>query len=289
MMRLALGTVQFGLTYGIANTAGQVPRPEAKAMLEMASDQGIDTLDTAIGYGESETCLGEAGIQNFRLVTKLPAIPEHCDDINAWVQAQFSASLTRLGVSRIYGLLLHRSEQLLGPNGKVLYQALLDLKNNGQVKKIGISIYSPEQLALIKPHYPLDLVQAPFNLVDRRLHQSGWMRRLKDAGIELHIRSVFLQGLLLMPQAAIPPSFAPWKNLWDKWHQWLPAQNTSAIQACLAFVLSFPEIDRLVVGADNLDQLAQIIVAAGMASTGNFPDLECDEERLVNPSFWPGL
>ena len=94
MNRLALGTVQFGLCYGIANQAGQVTRPEAKGMLQLALANGIDTLDTAIAYGNSEICLGEAGTQGFRVVTKLPAMPDDCADVGAWVKLQVSASLS---------------------------------------------------------------------------------------------------------------------------------------------------------------------------------------------------
>lgn len=283
---LALGTVQFGLPYGIANQVGQVSRQEAKAMLQLAAANGIDTLDTAIAYGESETCLGEVGTQGFKLVTKLPAVPEGCADVSGWVQDQVAASLVRLGVSAVYGLLLHRSEQLLDSRGKELYQALQDLKDSGQVQKVGVSIYAPSELEAVTKLFRLDLVQAPFNLVDRRLHTTGWLRRLKDDGVEIHARSVFLQGLLLMPQAAIPPKFAPWSSLWKRWHQWLSDHDVSAVQACLAFPLGFSEIDRVVIGADSVSQLAQIISAAQSAPQVYLPDLQSEEESLINPSCW---
>lgn len=287
---LALGTVQFGLPYGIANQVGQVTRQEAQAMLQLAAANGIDTLDTAIAYGESETCLGEVGTQNFKLVTKLPAVPEGCVDIGGWVQDQIAASLARLGVSAVYGLLLHRSEQLLDSNGKELYQALQNLKDKGQVQKVGVSIYAPSELEAVTKLFRFDLVQAPFNLVDHRLYTTGcWLRRLKDDGIEIHTRSVFLQGLLLMPQSAIPPKFVPWSDLWDRWHNWLSNHDVSAVQACLAFPLGFPEIDRVVVGADSVSQLAQIIGAANSTPLVDLPDLHCDAEDLINPGRWAAL
>lgn len=289
MSRIALGTVQFGLPYGIANKNGQVSRSVAKDMLKLAETKGIDTLDTAIAYGESETCLGEVGNQGFKLVTKLPAVPDGCADISAWVQAQVNESLERLGVGAVYGLLLHRSEQLLGKDGKALYQALQGLKEAGQVQKVGVSIYAPSELDALTPQYRFDLVQAPFNLVDHRLHATGWLQRLKYEGVEIHTRSAFLQGLLLMPRSAIPPKFAPWAYLWDKWHDWLTRQPVTAIQACLAYPLVFPEIDRVVVGADSVNQLEQIIIAASSAALVELPDLHCDAENLINPAHWPQL
>jgi len=288
-MRLALGTVQFGLQYGIANQAGQMSRDQARSMLMLAADQGIDTLDTAIAYGESETRLGELGVGSFKTITKLPAFPEGLADVTSWVQSQVHSSMGRLGVSTLYGLLLHRSEQLLGLQGSALFQALQALKASGKVQKIGVSIYSPRELDAIYPAFPLDLVQAPFNLVDRRLQSSGWLQRLKAAGVEVHTRSAFLQGLLLMPVAERPTKFSAWSEIWASWQHWLVGRNISPAQACLGFALAQPDIDRVVVGADSLKQLQQLIDAASAPVLSDFPDLDCDDEALINPSQWSHL
>lgn len=287
--RLALGTVQFGLPYGLANQTGKVSRPECKAMLQLASDSGIDTLDTAIAYGDSETCLGGVGTQGFKVVTKLPAVPHSCTDVSAWVVQQINASLSRLRVTEVYGVLLHRSDQLLGSNGAELYQALLDLKNNGLVQKIGVSIYSPSELDALIPYYRFDLVQAPFNLVDQNFYSSGWLQRLKDIDVEIHTRSAFLQGLLLMPQVNIPSKFSPWDHLWKAWHSWLTAYAISPVQASLAFPLSFPEIDRVVIGADSVTQLSQIISSTEWTTNILLPNLQCRDEILINPAKWNQL
>ena len=289
MNRLALGTVQFGLPYGIANQTGQVSLKEANAMLQLALAHRIDVIDTAIAYGNSETCLGEIGIDKFKIVTKLPAIPQDCSDIVGWVKQQFSMSLLRLQVNKVYGLLLHRSEELIGHNGIALYEALQALKDSGQVQKIGVSIYSPTELDALIPRYRLDLVQAPFNLVDQRLYRTGWMQRLKEDDVEIHTRSAFLQGLLLMKQADISEKFSPWYGLWDKWHKWLLDIEISALQACLAFPLSFPEIDKVIVGSDSANQLAQIIGAVNTPQKLDLPNIRCDDENLINPANWNRL
>lgn len=288
-MRLALGTVQFGLPYGVANKSGQVSHAEAKLMVRLASENGIDTIDTAIAYGESEKCLGEVGVENFKLVTKLPAIPNGCLDINNWIYEQVSSSLVRLGVGQIYALLLHKSEDLLGPDGPELYRALDSLKEKGLVKKIGVSIYSPNELESLKKDFSFDLIQAPFNLIDQRLLHSGWMKKLKDSGVEIHTRSTFLQGLLLMKETDIQPKFSPWKHLWKKWHDWLAENNVSALQGSLAFALSFPEIERVVVGADNHYQLLEIINASNNLLNADLPNLVSVDENLINPANWPKL
>ena len=288
-MRLALGTVQFGLPYGVANKSGQVSRAEAKLMVRLALENGIDTLDTAMAYGESEKYLGEIGVENFKVVTKLPGMPNGCLDINNWIHEQVSSSLVRLGVGQVYGLLLHKSEDLLGPNGREIYRALDSLKEKGLVKKIGISIYSPNELEALKNDFSFDLVQAPFNLIDQRLLHSGWMKKLKDSGVEIHTRSVFLQGLLLMKEIDIPPKFSPWKHLWKKWHDWLTENNVSALQSSLAFALSFPEIERVVVGADNHNQLKEIINATNNLLNADLPNLVSADENLINPANWSQL
>lgn len=289
MKHLALGTVQFGLPYGIANQAGQITRPVAKDMLRLAAAKGIDTLDTAIAYGDSEACLGEVGVQGFKMVTKLPAMPDGCTNEHEWVKEQFAASLSRLGVKSVYGLLLHRPQQLLEPRGQYLYLALQELKKMGRVKKIGISVYAPRELETLISRYQFDLIQAPFSLVDRRLHTSGWLKKLKADGVEIHTRSAFLQGLLLMQQPSIPAKFSPWSGLWGKWHDWLACHSSSALEASLAYPLSFPEVDRVVVGADSVNQLEQIIGAALKRGSDDFPDLRCEDEQLINPAYWPKL
>ena len=288
-MKLALGTVQFGLPYGIANLTGQVSRDEALVMLHLARENGIDVLDTAIAYGNSEDCLGSIGVDGFRIVTKLPALPDICSDVRSWVRCELEASMSRLGISAVYGLLLHRPDQLLSSHGKILYDVMQELKADGLVHKIGISIYSPHELENVAAGFVVDLVQMPFNLIDRRIMDSGWLQRLKDYGVEIHTRSVFLQGLLLMSKGMRPSRFSPWAQLWERWDDWLNGSGILPLQACLAFVLGFSEVDRVVVGADSFQQLQEIIDASRIVDIGVLPDLRCHDERLVNPSKWADL
>lgn len=285
--RLGLGTAQFGLRYGIANTLGQVSFEDARTIVEMASASGIDTLDTASAYGESEACLGAVGVGSMKVVTKLAEVPR-CGNVGNWVRDQVAASHARLGVGSIYALLLHRPRQLTEPGGKELFKAMMEMKDSGTVEKIGISIYGPDELLPTIDRFQLDLVQAPLNLVDRRIHFTGWLARLKERGIEIHTRSAFLQGLLLMPQESIPTKFAPWSEVWGGWHKWLADNRASAIATCLAYPLSFPEVDRVIVGVDSVGQMGKIISAAGQVSMA-VPDLKCDDEKLVNPTNWDRL
>ena len=286
-MKLALGTVQFGLPYGIANQGGQVPESVAAAILDRARESGIDTIDTAIGYGDSEAVLGKIGIGGFRVITKLPALPGETRDVAGWVSDQVDASLERLRIGRLGGVLLHRPEQLLGPQGPALAEALAALKQSGRADKIGVSIYAPDDLARFAEVCPPDLVQAPFNLIDRRLSASGWLDRLKERGVEVHVRSIFLQGLLLMSPAARPPRFERWSDLWREWDGWLAQPgNPGAAAACIGFGQSFDRIDRLVVGVDSLDQIEALVAASRRPVASSFPEIACSDEDLINPALW---
>lgn len=285
--RLALGTVQFGLPYGVANRSGQICRDEAARILEHAWRAGVDTLDTAIAYGESEQRLGEIGVGQWKIVSKLPAIPVDQTDVTAWVLESILTSLDRLGIPKLYGLLLHHPAQLLSTQGDALHLALISLKDQGKVEKIGVSIYGPDELDALYPRFRFDLVQAPFNILDRRLATSGWLKRLHEDGTEVHVRSVFLQGLMLMESSERPAFFTRWQSLWTQWHRWLNDQSLTAMQACLGFVLSYPEIDRAVVGVDSLSQFQEILASTQRLAPAMPPQTLLSEDLdLINPSRW---
>jgi aryl-alcohol dehydrogenase-like predicted oxidoreductase len=283
--RVALGSVQFGLPYGVANESGQVAPGEAARIVRIAADRGVDTIDTAIGYRDSERVLGDIGVAGFKVVTKLPALPQDVLDVSRWASEQVEGALTRLRAPRLHGLLLHRSADLLGPHGVALYRAMQAVKGRGLVGKIGVSVYTPDELGTLLASFAIDLVQAPLNLLDRRLQSSGWLARLNDAGVEVHTRSAFLQGLLLMPRQRIPARFAAWSSLWDRWDRWADGDRRVALKACLAFPLSLPEVDRVVVGVDSAEQFEEILLGA-VSERAAWPDLSCDDEALINPSNW---
>lgn len=284
--RLALGTVQFGMPYGIANYAGQVKPSEVASILEIARHAGIDTLDTAIAYGESERCLGELGVSDFRIVTKLPALPDQFENAARWVTSQVEASLQRLKVTSLYGLLFHHPADLLGPHGAALSDALTQLRQNGIVTKTGYSAYRPDDVPELQSRHAATLVQMPLNLFDRRLVSSGCLSRFKENGVEVHTRSAFLQGLLLMPAAKRPAYFDRWRGSFDRFQKWLEATAQTALEACIGFIVQQPAVDRIVVGVDNAAQLQQIVAAAQRATDSYPHDLEITDEELISPALW---
>jgi aryl-alcohol dehydrogenase-like predicted oxidoreductase len=286
--RLALGTAQFGAAYGIANASGQISLEAAREIIAVARAAGVDTLDTAVLYGASEAILGEIGVADFLVVTKLPGLPEDCENVGAWVRASTDASLRRLNVAKLRGLLLHRSADLLGANGEALFAALLALKSEGLVAKIGYSIYSPKELDALVTSFRPDLVQAPYNVLDRRLETSGWLARLEDIGTEVHTRSAFLQGLLLFPRGRWPEKFRPWRGLLEKWQDWCEMRGLTPMQAALAHALCLG-VDRVVVGIDNAPQFQEIMQASRGLGVDVPADIQSFDEALINPSRWSAL
>ena len=285
-MRLALGTVQFGLDYGVANKAGQVAPDEVRRILAMAQQMGMSTLDTAINYGQSEQVLGQCGVDAWKVVTKLPALPVEQINVEAWVQTHLQQSMTRLGVQTFHAVLLHKPQDLMAPQGEQLLKALHQVKLQGQSLKTGISVYSPEELDTYYALHHFDVVQAPFSILDQRLKNSGWLGRLNDMGVEVHSRSAFLQGLLLMNAQERPEKFAPWTKVWHHWDAWLDTHGLTPLQACIRYPLSLPEIDHVLIGVDSALHLQQIADAA----TGAFPKspdwpMPLDLELLL-PSRW---
>lgn len=287
-MKLGIGTAQFGNDYGIANQRGQPKLKEQKSILKFAKKNGIDMLDTAIDYGDSENNLGKCGVGEFKVITKIPTIPDNLFDVTEWMKEHVHNSLLRLDASSIYGLLLHRSSDLLKYNGEVI-KFLKNLKESKLVKKIGVSIYSPYELEVIFKKTSVDIIQAPFNIIDQRLQTTGWLPKLNSLNIEVHVRSVFLQGLLLLPRNKIPKKFIVWKKIWDKWYEWQDKHpEVSALQACLGFV-NIKEINRIIIGIDSLQQIKEIVNAKKIFKKISYPNLASNDIKLLHPSNWKNL
>jgi len=284
-MKLALGTVQFGLPYGIANPQPQITYAESKAIVDYAAGRGMTVLDTAMGYGDSEARLGKIGVDTWKVISKLPEVPVG-ENAATWITNAVKSSLEKLKIQSLYGLLLHRPAQLLSDQGPAIYAVLQRLKADGFVEKIGVSIYHPSELEGILSVGEFDLVQAPLSVLDRRLITSGWLDRLADRGVEVHARSVFLQGLLLMTADQRPRKFERWSGLWDRYHDWVTASGMSPLKACLSYVSAIPQVRQVVVGVNGLSHIKEILQTKISQAPSWSPDLTTDDEALLNPVAW---
>jgi aryl-alcohol dehydrogenase-like predicted oxidoreductase len=286
VQKIALGTVQFGVQYGINNKNGILSHQEIDQILKLAVLSGINLIDTAPVYGDAEEKIGRHSDNGFKIVTKLPARQPGQKYSTQWLYDAVLGSTKRLNVEKIHGLLLHRPADILQQDGEVFFSDLQTIKKEGLVDKIGISIYEPSELEGLFKGYFFDIVQAPFNILDRRMIDSGWMERLHNMGIEFHARSVFLQGLLLTPDRNRPEKFKRWDPLWNKLSVWLKEKNITPLQACITYALSFKEISKVIVGIDSVDHLGKILQASNSAVPLIPSEISTSDTDLLNPLSW---
>lgn len=292
-MKIGLGTAQFGLDYGISNRLGKVDEGEVRDIIAVAERAGVRVVDTAAAYGDAEERLGRAlpPDHRFRIVTKLPRLTEGTagDAVEGWARNALATSLARLGVAAVDGLLIHHAGDLLGPHGPRLWSTLEAFQGDRSVGKIGASIYSARDLDALLDRFPLQLVQAPVNVFDQRLLASGHLAGLNAAGIEVHARSVFLQGLLLMePNQLGDTHFDPARRPLADFQAAARAAGRTPLGAAVSFVMSIDAVDAAVVGVTDAAQLAEIIAAAEPTEALDwYRPFALFDERILDPSRWP--
>jgi aryl-alcohol dehydrogenase-like predicted oxidoreductase len=292
-VRVGLGTAQFGLDYGISNPSGIVPRDEVRRILGRATSAGIRILDTAAAYGGSERLLGDLLEVDhpFSVVTKLPRLPTETAPpaVPDWVRETFDRSLDHLRSARLYGLLVHDARDLLGPAGAEMWSAMDELRERGVVRRIGASVYDAADIDRLLDRYPLELIQVPLNVFDQRLVRSGHLTRLDAAGVEIHARSILLQGLLVMDPERLPrPHFDPVRDALRAFDAAARGAGVSRLEAAVAYVMTIDEVDAAVFGVTDEEQLTEILDAARRSlPTEWFARFARDDDAILNPARWP--
>ncbi len=287
---MVLGTAQLGLPYGISNTTGKIKFSAAEALIKCARESKIGTLDTAQAYGDSETVLGEIGVEDFDVVTKISAPPAGAKDLTGWLEKQLERSLVALKRDHVSGVLIHDPWNIEYAQKSQLCRDIERLKESGVVRKVGVSIYDPESVPHIFDFFIPDIIQAPFNLVDRRMLCTGALEFLWNSGVEIQARSVFLQGLLLLSREEIPEKFERWAHLWDRWHRYLDEHEADPITLCLSLYRDYKEVAGILVGVQSAEQLRQILNKLEETySVEDRPSISCTDDMLVNPMNWSQL
>ncbi|MBM3359087.1 MAG: aryl-alcohol dehydrogenase [Betaproteobacteria bacterium] len=292
-MRLGLGTVQFGIPYGISNVHGTPNDAELASILEAAAAAGINLIDTAHAYGECEKRLGRLlpREHEFRIVTK--TVPVGTRRITAddaiRVRDGFFQSLSDLRQTSVYGLLVHRAEDLLAAEGGRLMDALLELKGRRLVHKIGVSFYDQNELDAVLERYSIDIAQVPVNVLDQRLVSSGALARMKCKTIEIHARSVFLQGLLLMEPDGLDAYFQPARGALRRFRAFAEECSLTPVQAAMRFVTGLAEVDAVIVGVTRREELEEVVTAfrAAAGTKNEYTSFALDDDAILNPARWP--
>ncbi len=284
--KIAIGTVQFGLKYGVNNTDGKVPEPEVFAILDEAAKRGITTLDTAALYGDSEEVLGRYHAncgERFRIVSKLP----HCtaDEIPAAMER----TLQRLQVDHLYGYLFHSYEQFAA-EPRAAWEWMQKLRDEGRVERIGFSLYYPGQLERLLDELPdPGIVQIPFSVFDRRFEYL--LPVLQQREVEVHVRSVFLQGLVFRNPEDLHPYFSPMREKLILLRQIAADSGLSVAALCLGFAIVNPLLARIVTGVDsvanlrsNMSELSELEQRRELM--GKLDELRETDETMILPTHW---
>ncbi|WP_321419195.1 aldo/keto reductase [uncultured Methanomethylovorans sp.] len=283
--KIALGTVQFGLDYGINNKNGQIPETKVFEILQEAIISGISILDTAYVYGNSEQVIGnfikKCGNQ-FKIISKLPECnPEEVITI-------FDSSLQRLNVNRLYGYMCHSFQHCM--QNPEIWETLNELRSEGRVEKIGLSLYYPSELEnIISSNLKFDIVQVPYNVFDRRFEP--FFSILKQRGVEIFVRSTFLQGLVFKKPSELDGYFSKIQSKIATLHSLAAKMNVPIAALCLNFVVLNEFVDRVVVGVDSTQNLQEIISSSVYCSNvknvlHELDSLCEDDENMILPTNW---
>ena len=284
MNRIVLGGAQLGLPYGILNGGETLSREEVARILDTAAGHGIDAIDTAIAYGQSESVIGETAQNRFKIISKLPPIPLDVSNVSQWVRTQVDASLSRLKCTSLDALLLHRSQDLTDAHGAELYAAINSLKVEKIIQRFGVSIYTPDELSGIIGTFDIDVVQAPLNVFDRRI--LGVIDQLTALNIEVHVRSVFLQGVLIAKPENRPQRFQPWSEHFARFDEWVLSSGVSAMACCLGFALQQSGVTKLVIGTTSPEALTEIMTSIPNLKLEVPASLQSSSEQLIDPRVW---
>lgn len=285
MNKIALGTVQFGMDYGISNKRGKIPRDEVFKILNMASESGIDTLDTAYLYGESETVIGDFIIKykkQFKLVTKSPDCKiEQIEDL-------FDISLKKLNMNMAYGYLIHNFQHY--KDNPKIWDILKKLKTENKIQKIGFSLYYPSELEhILKKKIDIDIIQVPYSIFDRRFEP--FFMELKSSNLEIHVRSVFLQGLVFKNSEELDGHFSKIKEKISGLNLLSMKYNIPIGALCLDFAILNNSVDKVVVGVDSIENFKENISSLNYLTEvknilKELYKFKEDDENIILPVNW---
>lgn len=279
--KLCIGTALFGMNYGILDNK-QVKSSEIKKIISICKNKKINFFDTSNNYGVSQKKISNIG-KKTNYISKI--FIKSFTEVNSQVNQIFK----ELKQKNIYAILIHNSKILLSKKGEGIFLELQKLKKEKKINKIGASFYCPVVMNKVLKKFNLDIVQIPVNVLDNRFVKNNLLKKLKRKKIEIHVRSIFLQGLLL--ENRYPKKIKKFEFIFDKFNMFLKKNNVSALNYCLGYVLKFKEIDKILVGIRNSEDLAEILdFKKNFYKFNRFNKFTIHNKRelntLINPLKW---
>jgi aryl-alcohol dehydrogenase-like predicted oxidoreductase len=278
--KIIIGTANFTQKYGA--DPKKISHKEIKKILNLAKENGIYKIDTAEAYLKNKGVFKNVE-KKFKFLSKITPDPR-------WVSLEFCQTQLEnhfkvFNKNKVETLFFHNMKILFTKNGLKIFKNLELLKKKKYFQKIGLSIYDTNCLDFITTNYNFDVVQCPYNILDKRILTSGWFDKLKDQGIEIHIRSVFLQGLLVNKLVYKKKHFNKWKNLFFEWFQYLENNNISPIDYCLNNLMSY-DFDQIIIGINSYNNLNEIINFKEIKKNIKLIDFKLSDTKLIDPRKW---
>ena len=275
--KIVIGTANFFSEYGVNKI--KVTNQEIIKILNLAKKNNINNIDTAERYfNKKKINFGS----EFKLISKIKSNYQWSS--LTFCQKQIEYHYNKLNVKKIDTLLFHTSDILLKKVGKKIFKNIEILRDKNLFNKIGVSIYTPDSLDYLTKNYNFDVVQCPYNVFDKRIINSGWFKKLKKNKIEVHIRSIFLQGLLVDNLIFRKKYFKKWEILFFLWFDMLKKNNISAVDYCISDLLEY-DFDRIIIGVNNYINLKEIINFK-MINKKYRQNFEISDLKLIDPRYW---
>lgn len=290
-IKFILGGAQIGNKYGFFSRRTKMKDvKEIEKIFNLSTKSKIEYIDTANDYKNSEELIGNTAKNRFKIISKIKISQNiNFHKLEVYIYNNLNSSLKRLNKKKIDFFLLHNVDNFLKSKKflKKIYEIFKKLKKEGKIRKFGISSYYPEKMHRVYKHFKFEVVQVPFNIFDQRLLESNIYKLNKFNKIEIHVRSIFLQGILLTKN--YPIYFKKWKKDIQKYLNFLNKNNLNSIQACLLFVKNFKKFKGIIFGVQNYNQLKEVLKFNDLETKINhqsFKKLKITDKNLLIPSNW---
>jgi len=293
MAEYCIGTAQFGMPYGIANKSGQPELHETNKIIKCAIENNIIYFDTAQSYEDSETVLGEAfsrlpDVKKIRVISKLS--PDLQETSSTTIVESVRSSLKKLNVKSLYGFLAHRVEPIKSDS---FLTAIEILKNEELVIKAGVSVYTPEEALCVIEQTEVDILQIPFNILDRRWIDDGILQKAEENNVQLFFRSIFLQGLIFLNENELIRKKMDWaKTYLNKFNDLVKETPFSPLELAFGILNNVPGYNVIIMGLDSTNHLLDNLRILEKIKIDNkisdewWSNLPVFPEKFLNPSLW---